>query len=153
VVDIRVDLTTLTGLDDNPAEIPGWGPVIADVARQVAVEQDRAQWQVTVTDQSGDLVQVGTTRRRPTTSQRRKVEAVAPTCVFPGCRMPARQSDLDHRNAWADGGPTEEDNLEPLCRHDHRLKHAGWKLDKLETGEYRWTSPLRLKYTVDPRAP
>jgi hypothetical protein len=53
VVDIRVDLTTLTGLDDNPAEIPGWGPVISDVARQVAVEQDRAQWQVTVTDQSG----------------------------------------------------------------------------------------------------
>ena len=30
----------LAGLADNPAEIPGWGPVIADVARQVAREQD-----------------------------------------------------------------------------------------------------------------
>jgi hypothetical protein len=67
--------------------------------------------------------------------------------------MPARQSDLDHRQAWAEGGPTEEANLEPLCRHDHRLKHAGWKLEWLETGEYQWTSPLGLKYTVDPRAP
>ena len=154
VVDIRVDLTTLVGLDDNPAEIPGWGPVIADVARQVVTEQVGAQWQVTVTDpESGDVVHIGTTRRRPTTGQRRKVEAVALTCVFPGCRMPARNSDLDHRQAWAEGGPTDEENLEPLCRHDHRLKHAGWKLEGLETGEYLWTSPLGLKYTVDPRAP
>jgi hypothetical protein len=154
VVDIRVDLTTLTGLDDNPAEIPGWGPVIADVARQVVDEQDKAEWRITVTDpNTGRPVHVGATRRRPTTSQRRKVEAVALTCVFPGCRMPARDSDLDHRNAWADGGRTREDNLEPLCRHDHRLKHAGWNLEGLETGEYLWTSPLGLKYTVDPRAP
>jgi hypothetical protein len=67
--------------------------------------------------------------------------------------MPARESDLDHRDAWADGGPTQEDNLEPLCRHDHRLKHAGWKLDKQDNGTYQWTSTLGLKYTVDPRAP
>ncbi|HSJ83493.1 MAG TPA: DUF222 domain-containing protein, partial [Acidimicrobiia bacterium] len=128
VVDIRVDLTTLTGLDDNPGEIPGWGPVIADIARQVAEDQDKSEWRTTVTDQNGKVVHVGTTRRRPTTSQRRKVEAVAHTCVFPGCRMPARNSDLDHRQAWTEGGPTEEDNLEPLCRHDHQLKHAGWNL-------------------------
>ena len=154
VIDIRVDLTTLTGLDDNPAEIPGWGPVISDIARQVVSEQNGAQWQVTVTDpDNGDVVHVGTTRRRPSTSQRRNIEAVALTCVFPGCRIPARESDLDHRNPWNDGGPTQEDNLEPLCRHDHQLKHAGWKLDKQETGEYHWTSPLGLKYTVDPRAP
>jgi hypothetical protein len=119
----------------------------------VVEDQDQVQWQVTVTDHNGDVVHVGTTRRRPTTTQRRQVEAVAHTCVFPGCRMPARESDLDHRQAWTDGGPTEEDNLQPLCRHDHRLKHAGWKLDKLQTGVYQWTSPLGLKYTVDPRAP
>ena len=153
VVDIRVDLTTLTGLDDNPAEIPGWGPVIADIARQVVDEQERAQWQVTVTDDTGKVVHTGTTRRRPTAAQRRTVGAKTMTCVFPGCRMPARDSDLDHRDAWAEGGPTDEDNLEPLCRHDHRLKHAGWKLEGLVTGEYLWTSPLGLKYTVDPRAP
>jgi len=99
------------------------------------------------------VVQVGITRRRPSITQRRQVEAVAHTCVFPGCRIPARNSDLDHRQAWSNGGPTQKDNLEPLCRHDHQLKHAGWKLDKLATGEYQWTSPLGLKYTVDPRGP
>jgi hypothetical protein len=108
---------------------------------------------VTVTDDTGKVVHTGTTRRRPTAAQRRTVGAKTMTCVFPGCRMPARDSDLDHRDAWAEGGPTDEDNLEPLCRHDHRLKHAGWNLEKLVTGEYLWTSPLGLKYTVDPRAP
>jgi hypothetical protein len=33
-VDITVDLTTLTGLSEVPGEIPGWGPVIADIARR-----------------------------------------------------------------------------------------------------------------------
>jgi Domain of unknown function (DUF222) len=32
VVDIRVAMTTLAGQDDQPGEIPGWGPVLADVA-------------------------------------------------------------------------------------------------------------------------
>ena len=39
VVDITVDLATLTGLSEVPGEIPGWGPVIADIARQVAIGQ------------------------------------------------------------------------------------------------------------------
>jgi hypothetical protein len=49
VVDIKVDLTTLTELDDNPAEIPGWGPVIAEVARDIASRAD-LQTQVTGAD-------------------------------------------------------------------------------------------------------
>jgi hypothetical protein len=154
VVDIRVDLTTLAGLDDNPAEIPGWGPIIADVARQVVEEQDKAEWRITVTDgDTGRPIHVGTTRRRPTTIQRRKVEAAALTCVFPGCRMPARDCDIDHRKAWTDGGPTQEHNLEPLCRHHHRLKHRAWRLEKLVVGEYLWTSPLGLTYFVEAQPP
>ena len=34
-VEIRVDLATLLGLNEEPGEIPGWGPVIADVARRL----------------------------------------------------------------------------------------------------------------------
>jgi hypothetical protein len=154
VVDIRVDLTTLAGPDDKPAEIPGWGPVIADVAHQVVEEQDKAEWRITVTDgDTGRPIHVGTTRRRPTTIQRRKVEAAALTCVFPGCRMPARDCDIDHRKAWTDGGPTQEHNLEPLCRHHHRLKHRAWRLEKLVIGEYLWTSPLGLTYVVEAQPP
>jgi hypothetical protein len=32
-VDITVDLRTLLGLTEEPGELGGWGPVIADIAR------------------------------------------------------------------------------------------------------------------------
>ena len=38
-VEIRVDLATLLGLNEEPGEIPGWGPVIADVARRLVDDQ------------------------------------------------------------------------------------------------------------------
>jgi hypothetical protein len=154
VVDIRVDLTTLAGLDDNPAEIPGWGPVIADIARQTVTEQDDAEWRFTVTDPvNSQVVHSGTTRRRPTVAQRRRVGACNLTCVFPGCRMPAAECDLDHRHAWSEGGPTEDHNLAPLCRHHHRLKHNGWHVDTDTPDIHTWTSPLGHTYTVGPDPP
>ena len=38
-VDITVDLGVLAGLSEAPGELNGYGPVIADIARQVAREQ------------------------------------------------------------------------------------------------------------------
>jgi hypothetical protein len=35
-LEIRVDLTTLIGLDDTGAELAGYGPVIAEIARDLA---------------------------------------------------------------------------------------------------------------------
>jgi hypothetical protein len=154
VVDIRVDLTTLAELNDNPAEIPGWGPVIADIARQTVTEQDDSEWRVTVTDPvNGQIVHTGTTRRRPTAAQRRRIEARYLACVFPGCRMPAGDADIDHRRARIDGGPTEDFNLAPLCRRDHRLKHNGWHVEMVIAGVFIWTSPLGLTYIVESLPP
>ncbi len=144
-VDIHVELTTLFGLDDRAGEIPGMGPVIADIARQVVAAQHDGEWSYTVTDQ-GRPVATGTTRRRPTSSQKRQLEARYRTCVFPGCRMPATDCDLDHRESWAGGGATTTDNLGPLCRHDHILKHAGWKVHRLPDGGHRIASPLGHAY-------
>ena len=132
-VDISVDLTTLLDLDEQPGEIGGYGPVIADVARQVLKDQIDAEWRVAVTDpDTGDIIWHGTTRRRPTAAQARDVRLRKRTCVFPGCRMPAADSDLDHTLDWARDGQTDRDNLAPLCRHDHRLKHkGGWSVTRL----------------------
>ena len=75
-------------------------------------------------------------------------------CVFPGCRMPAMDSDIDHTRDFAKGGATDVTNLGPLCRHHHRLKHEGeWKLEQLEPGVFRWTSRLGHVYTVGPGPP
>jgi hypothetical protein len=146
VVDIRVDLSTLAGLAESPGEIPGYGPVIADIARQIAQEHG-STWQVTLTH-GGAPVWVGTTRRRPSAQLARRVRARYPVCVFPGCRMPARACDLDHNQAVAEGGATHETNLAPLCRRHHIIRHHGWTLKRLPDGSFRWASPLGHTYIV-----
>jgi hypothetical protein len=154
VVDLRVELTTLLGWDDQPGEIPGWGPVISDVARQITEAQSSAVWRVTATDDNGAPLAVITTRRRPTAAQQRVVEARNPNCVFPGCRMPAGQCDLDHEHPWAETQETSTTYLEPLCRHHHRIRHRlGWKLRQVEPGVYEWTSPLGHTYVTRPEPP
>jgi hypothetical protein len=154
VVDIRVDLTTLAELDDAPAEIPGWGPVIADIARKISRDQDDSEWRITITDEEGQPIGVTTTRRRPTTRQRRQVEVRNPTCVFPGCRMPAGQSDLDHEHPWSETHRTTARHLEPLCRHDHINRHGRhWRMRQIEPGVYEWISPLGHRYLNRPQPP
>jgi len=154
-VDIRVDLETLAGLKEHPGDLAGYGPVIADIARRVSEHQQHAQWRFSVTDPAtGRPLLSGTTRRRPTAGQRRLVEARDPTCVFPGCRMPAAACDLDHSTPWSDGGSTAVSNLAPLCRHDHRIRHeAGWTHEALPNGDHQWTTRLGHVYTTSGAPP
>jgi hypothetical protein len=143
-VDIFVDLETLLALNDDPGELAGYGPVIADITRKVAERQIDGTWRCTITDpDTGRPLSTGTTRRRPTAAQHREVVARNRTCIFPGCRMPSRDCDLDHRIPWAEGGTTRTDDLGPLCRHDHGIRHAaGWTYKILPNGEIEWTSRL-----------
>ncbi len=61
--------------------------------------------------------------------------------------------DLDHTIDHARGGATTEKNLEPLCRHDHNVKHhAGWTLRRTPNG-YTWTSRLGHEYNTGPDPP
>jgi hypothetical protein len=156
VVDLHVDLATLVGLAETPGEIGGFGPVIADVARRIAHHQPDAEWRVTVTDpDTGKVVWNGITGRRPTAAQRRYIQARHRTCcVFPGCRMPAVDCDIDHTRRRVDGGRTVKRNLEPLCRRHHLAKdRGGWRLRQPEPGVFEWTSPLGHRYSVEPVPP
>jgi hypothetical protein len=155
-IDIHVDLTTLAELNDNPGELAGFGPVIADIARQVTEHQQQAEWRYTITDpETGMVIDNGTTKRRANTYQKRHVQARNRTCITPGCRMPAINGcDLDHRNPWSQTGHTKVEELCPLCRHDHCSRHKfGWTYIPIAGGDYLWTSRLGLKYTTSGRPP
>ncbi len=153
IVDIHVDLETLTRLVDHPGELAGYGPVIADIARQVAENRQGQQWRYQITNQTGDIIDHGITRRRPTAALRRHVETQHPTCVTRGCRAPATASDLDHTQPWAQGGPTSAGNLGPNCPHDHNVRHkARWTYQPAPNGDHIWTSPLGHTYT-NPKNP
>jgi hypothetical protein len=145
-VHITVSLRTLAGLVDIPGDLDGYGAVIADIARKIALEQVDGEWTWTITDR-GDILADGTTSYRPTTAQRRRARAQYRTCVAPGCRMPAYQCDLDHRDPYSRGGRTHNANLAPLCRHHHMMRHhAPWHYERLATGDHEWTSPLGHTY-------
>jgi hypothetical protein len=113
---------------------------LADVARQYADRHRGAKWQVTISDDDGQIVDVITTRRRPTQRISRLVNAAQPVCAFPGCRMPAEDCDFDHHLPAALGGATSVRNGGPKCRHDHILKDKGWKHQRSHGTDY-WTSP------------
>jgi hypothetical protein len=143
---LLVSADTLLGLSNEPGELEGYGPVMAEIARKTARENVDGDWVFTVTD-NGRPVATGTLSRRPTAGQRRHLEAIYPTCVFPGCRHASFQCDLDHRKPFSQGGPTHNDNLGPLCRHHHRVRHhAPWQLARLPDGDHQWTSPLGHTY-------
>ncbi|MEE8376685.1 MAG: hypothetical protein V3S26_10240 [Acidimicrobiia bacterium] len=154
IVDIHVDLTTLTGSDEDPGEILGYGPVIADIARQVAADQHKAEWGYAVVDDSGQVLHNGITNRRLTAALKRIAQTQHPTCVFPGCRMPSVDCDIDHRVAVIDRGPTTPCNPAPLCRHHHRVKHqAPWKPSLQPDGGHTWLSRLDHTYTTNGQSP
>jgi len=159
VIDLTVSEGTLTGDNDQPGHLAGHGPVTADVARRIATSYSNTGCHITLTDSDtdgigsgvgndGGLVGVDTTRRYPTAIQRRRIEARDPVCVFPGCRTPSTRSDIDHIVAVADGGTTTDENLAPLCRYHHRIKHRyGWTYQRTTDGRYQWTSPTGHTYT------
>ena len=154
-VHIQSDLDTLIGYAADPGELNGYGPVIADIARQVAEQQEDAEWRWSVTDpKTGEVIHDGITRRRPSAALRRSVEARDQTCIFPGCRMPAVDCDIDHTTRWADGGTTCKYNQAPLCRHHHITKHRHrWTYHRQPNGNYQWTSQLGHTYTTRNRSP
>lgn len=80
---------------------------------------------------------------------KRHIRAVKPTCVFPGCRMPAEDTDLDHTRTWARHRQTKLEDLAPLCRYHHQVRHRGWTYQPSPTGDdHIWTSPLGHIYTT-----
>jgi hypothetical protein len=124
-VEVQVVMTmeALVGLSEEPAHVPGYGPLPADTARDLAAD---AKWRAWLVD-AGTVRNVGTTRYRPSAALARLVRAQQPECAFPGCRHSADRCDLDHRQPFPDG-PTTVGNLQPLCRRHHRMKtHAGWE--------------------------
>lgn len=110
-IHLTVPLTTLAGLADEPGELGGYGPVIADIARKVAARAaDR--WCFTVTDpHTGHPLHHGRTNYRPTPELRGFIEARDHTCRAPGCRQPAVRCDVDHTVPHEEAGATCPCNL------------------------------------------
>jgi hypothetical protein len=152
---VTVPLTTLAELGEESGDLAGYGPVHAELARKVAREQQDSEWTGVATDpETGEPLHTVALRRRPTARQRRMIRALLPQCSFPGCRMPATDSDIDHTADHAAGGPTTVRNQAPLCRRHHLAKHRGrWTYRRVDRVAVEWISPLSRRYLVRARSP
>jgi Domain of unknown function (DUF222) len=159
VVHVTVPLDTLLGLDQEPGQLTGYGPITAQAARTLAAHQDSTWQRLLTAPDTGLVIKTDPTTYRPTAEVRRHVSARDGHCTFPTCTMPAAKTDLDHivpfnHKRPDHGGPTTADNLHPLCRYHHGLKtHAGWAVHRSETTTTAaamtttWTSPSGRHYT------
>ncbi|MFI2105710.1 DUF222 domain-containing protein [Isoptericola sp. NPDC019693] len=152
---VTVAASTLLGSDDLPAILAGHGPIPASMARALASDPD-AVWQRLFTDPgSGVLTDLTSRSYRPSAALRAAVVARDVTCTFPGCRVPAATSDLDHVEPFdprSDAPQTHGDNLHALCRTHHRAKTVGgWQVSRDPVaGSTTWTAPSGHRFGRDP---
>ncbi|WP_242424258.1 HNH endonuclease signature motif containing protein [Frankia sp. EI5c] len=150
-VQVVVPVGTLLGLSTEPGEIPGAGPVPAQIAREMGARQG-STWRRLLTDPNGHLVEIAD-RRFPTAAQQRHVRARNRTCVFPHCARPSRRADIDHTVPYAHGGATITSNLGPMCTRHHRVRHRqGWSVVQPQAGVFVWTSPTGTVFIVEPHS-
>jgi hypothetical protein len=152
-VNVTLAASILTVHDDQPEHVNG-EPVPADVARRLAA-QPGARFHAWWVDDAGRILDrtcpqapgsLRTGRYEPTVPIKRHVITRDQRCIVPGCRRPAFQCQLDHRRPWP-GGDTSVQNLQPLCKRHHDMKHfTGWTVTRLENGSYEWLSPTPPPY-------
>jgi hypothetical protein len=101
------------------AEVAGAGPVADQTIAELA---NLADISLLVTG-DGHPLWYGRTRRLATTAQRHAAIAASDGyCYWPGCTVGAHACQIDHLTGWNDQGPTDIENLAPICRWHNRLK-------------------------------
>jgi len=146
---VTIDLPTLLGLAQHPAELAGYGPLHPAIARELASDADWIRF--TTDPQTGELLDLGRTRYRPSRRLAAFIRARDQVCQWPGCSKPAERCDLDHTCDYRCGGPTSRDNLGPFCRQHHNAKtHGRWRYRRDPDGTGHLTSPLGKTHLIRP---
>jgi hypothetical protein len=149
---LEADDAAVAAAGSEPASIEGVGPIPIGRARDLCGGD--AQWMRVLTHpETGMVLSVGRTQYSPPASLRRLAKWRADRCMGPGCGMPASRCEVDHTIAWEHGGHTGLENLAPLCKGHHKVKHhGGWHLRQIPDsgGAVEWTSPAGRRYVVPP---
>lgn len=148
VIHLIAEAATLTGSNNTPAYLPGYGTIPPAMLRDIAPR-------ATVRPLNLAALSCPEPRYRPSTALAEFIRCRDLHCRFPGCDQPAEHCDIDHTVPWQQGGPTHPSNMALLCRAHHLLKtfwtgHAGWAEKQHPNGTITWTSPTGRVYTTTP---
>jgi hypothetical protein len=163
-VNLVLSDATLLGGDTTPADISGYGPIPAAVARSmvarsVANRKSRATLRRLYTHpRTGSLVSMESRARLFPRGLATFIELRDQSCRTPYCDAPIRHRD--HAQPWAEGGPTTDENGLGLCERCNYTKEApGWRvsasIDKNHTHTAEFTTPTGRRYRsgAPPRGP
>jgi hypothetical protein len=143
---VHADLRFLAG-GDGSAELDALGPVSREVARRLACD---AKVLVSADSPGGQALNLGRARRDPSDAQRIEIRRRDKGCRFPGCSH-TEFTDVHHVRHWANGGPTDLENLVELCDQHHRAIHEmGWKVSGDANIELTYRSPTGRLSTSTP---
>ncbi|HST49860.1 DUF222 domain-containing protein [Jatrophihabitans sp.] len=93
-IQIVVSADTLLGLDDESADLAGYGPITAETARRYAADQS-GTWRRLLTDpDTGALLDIGRDTYRPAQRLRDFVQARDGVCCFPTCGQPGYRCEF-----------------------------------------------------------
>jgi len=150
-IQVTVALSTVLGVDDQPGELGGHGPIPASLARRLAADES-GTWRRLVTDPiTGQLLDYGQDTYRPPKDLADHVIARDQVCTFVGCNRSACRCDLDHQVPYSKGGSTSSQNIGPLCKRHHICKHdTDWTPHRDNNGTTTWISPTKHTYQSRP---
>jgi len=138
-VTVHVDAAVLADVHAaGRSELEDGAAIAADTVRRLSCDADVL---AIVHGEEGEPLGPGRRSRKVTSRLRRTLWQRDQGCVFPGCTC-QQYLHAHHVQHWAEGGPTELDNLVMLCRYHHRLVHEGGFSVDTHTGEPRFFSPL-----------
>ncbi|MGH3552651.1 MAG: HNH endonuclease, partial [Mycobacterium sp.] len=136
---------TLLGGGDAPADVCGYGPIPAAVARALvsaAVTDSRSRAtlrRLYAHPQSGALVAMQSRARRFPRALATFIGLRDQRCRTPYCDAPIRHRD--HARPWVSGGPTSAANGLGLCERCNYVKEvAGWQVDTSIDETHRHTA-------------
>jgi hypothetical protein len=115
-------------------------PLPVDTVRRMCCDADILP---IVLNGAGEVLDVGRTQRTATRPQRRALQAMHRSCAHPDCTVAFSACDIHHIAWWGrDDGPTDIDNLLPVCeRHHHLIHEDRWTLTMTPDRTATWTRP------------
>ena len=146
---VHADAAALAGDDGNlgarraspsagVASLDNGSPLNSEVLRRLVCD---ARLELVVHGPSGVPIGVGRARRTVPPWMLRLLRQRDGGCRWPGCGR-RRWLQAHHLVHWADGGPTDLDNLALACTHHHHLLHElGWTVSGDPNGELCFRRP------------
>jgi len=144
----------LFGGADDEAHLEGFGPIPAELAREIVCGALTAEEEVSIrrlyaSPTTGELVTMDARTRTFRGSLARFVRLRDRTCRSPWCDAPVRH--VDHVEPHADGGPTSALNAQGLCEACNYAKKAHrWRARPGPDGSVTTTLPTGRTFTTRP---